>query len=357
MTKPVFYVRDYWKAGLSDSDAIEACMASANTLDGEKTIVFDGRDFLIERAILVSSNTHIIVDDCQIKQENLVFDNIFRGANFQVDPNDPNGYLLGVAPQTNIRITGKGHARLVGTDRPQASFHSGLDHIQFQVGDFWGWRTHAMSFAFCDGFELSGLEFSQTMGWAVCFFHCCNVHVHDLAIYSNVKNGDGINFRSGCHHCTACNISGFTSDDTVACTALHSYGIRRSYPIGNAVYPSEPFDNLYPEGSEDIHHIRILNIKTGGYHHGVICLAARGNQVHHIHIENIHETDQGHRKSTVKIYTGYGSGYTAGDIHDITIKNVIGQTSQYAFELGAEVSDVVTENIVQNNPSGMVNNL
>ena len=297
------------------------------------------------------------MNDCQIKQKKLVFDNIFRGANFQIDPADPNGYLLGVTPQKNIRITGNGHARLVGTDRPQASFHPVLDHVQFQVGDFWGWRTHAMSFAFCDGFELSGLELTQTMGWAVCFFHCCNVSVYDLAIYSNVKNGDGINFRSGCHHCSVRNISGFTSDDTVACTALHTYGARYAYPVNYSLYPNEPFADLYPEGSEDIHHIDIQNITTGGYHHGVICLAAKGNQVHHVHIENIEESSQGNRKSTVKVYTGYGSGYRPGDLHDIAIKNVCGRTSKYAFELDAEAADLSVENVVQYNPNGMVNNL
>ena len=357
MQESIFYVKDYCRDTRTDSDAIELCMAAANQLNGEKTIVFDGRDYWIDRAILVSSNTHIIIDDCQIKQRNLVFDNIFRGANYQIDSDNPNGYLLGVTPQTNIRITGRGQARLVGTDRPQSSFHPTLDHVQFQVGDFWGWRTHVMTFAFCDGFELSGLEFSQTMGWAVCFFHCCNVHVHNLTIDSNVKNGDGINFRSGCHHCIAEDITGFTSDDTVACTALHLYGICDERTRPNRIYPSEPFADIYPEETEDIHDIEIRNISTGGYHHGVICLAAKGNHVHHIYIENIHEANQGNRKSTVKVYTGYGSGYSAGDIHDITIKNVTGKTSQYAFELGAEVLDLITENIIQLNPIGKENNI
>lgn len=352
----VFSVNDYLQPGRSDSDAIEACMSDANQVKGEKTILFAGRDYCIDRAITVSSNTTIIIDDCKIKQEKLVFDNIFRGANYCIDPDDPNGYLLGITPQTNIQIIGRGHAELVGTDRPQASFHPALDHVQMQTGDFWGWRTHMMTFAFCDGFELSGLKFSQTMGWAVCFFHCCNVHVSDLVLHSLVKNGDGVNFRSGCHHCSVQNISGFTSDDTVACTALHSYAEKIPLPKNNSIYPSEPFANLYPAESEDVHHIEIRNIRTGGYHHGVICLAAKGNQVHHILIEDVCETEEGNRKSTVKVYTGYGNGYSSGDIHHIKVKNVTGKTSRYAFELGAEVEDLSLENIVQNNPNGEVFN-
>ena len=82
-----------------------------------------------------------------------------------------------------------------------------------------------IAFAKADNFEISGLELSQTMCWAITFEWSSNVYLHDIAIYSSCKNGDGIDFRSGCHHCRVENLTGYVTDDGVACTAL-SRGIR-----------------------------------------------------------------------------------------------------------------------------------
>ena len=100
--------------------------------------------------------------------------------------------------------------------------------------------------------------------------------------------------------------------------------------------------------------IRISNIFTGGYHHGVICLSAHGNQVYDIEISNVKETDEGGREATVKVYTGYGDGYVKGDIHDIKISNVISQKAKYALMSACESENLTFENIVQNNPDGKI---
>lgn len=348
-----FYVKDYLKDTLSHSDAIEACLKAATAVSGEKTIVFDGQDYWIDRAIILCADTHVIIDNCSICQKDEVFDNIFRGGNYEIDPENPYGFLLSVSPIHNISIKGSGTAKLVGTGKPVIGFHPVLNEYQYQNGDFWGWRTHMLSFSLCDGFELSGLDMSQTMGWAVCFDHCCNVHVRDLSFFSTVKNGDGVNFRTGCHHCSVKNITGYTADDSVACTS-HFPSHRLSYPRKNYLYPSEPYSSIYPEDNGDIHDVTISDVHTGGLHHGVICLAAEGNKVYNINIENISETDKGHRASTVKVYTGYGDNYTPGDLHHIVVKNVTSQIAKATFEFGAEGADVKTENLVQNNPDGIL---
>ncbi|MBE5867072.1 MAG: hypothetical protein E7292_12930 [Lachnospiraceae bacterium] len=221
------------------------------------------------------------------------------------------------------------------------------------VGDFWGWRTHMISFSRGENIEIAGLSLAQTMGWSTCFDICSEVYVHDLDICSHVKNGDGVNFRSGCHHCRIENITGNTSDDTVACTALSVKGKKfRFNPLSKGLYPSEPYNCTGHGGSRDIHDITIRNIATGGKMHGVICLAARGNQVYNVTIENIEEQHEGYRESTVKIYTGYGDGYSAGDLHDITVRNVTGRMSKYAVQTNAEIANVNLENITQLNPEG-----
>jgi sugar phosphate isomerase/epimerase len=104
--------------------------------------------------------------------------------------------------------------------------------------------------------------------------------------------------------------------------------------------------------SRDIHDIEVKGIKTGGLCHGMICLAANGNKVYNIKISDFDEAPEGARASTVCIYTGYGTGYTAGDIHDISVKNIHATQSRYALELRADVRDVVADGIVNDNPNG-----
>ncbi len=351
--KTVFYIKDYLHPTESDSVGIARCIADARKTAGQKTVIFDGRDFNIDEAILLPSDTHVIVDSCAIRQKDGVFDNIFRGDNLEIDPSDPYGYPLNVTPIQNIIIEGRGHARLVGTDVPSRGYHPVLGEEQDRTGDFWGWRTLMISLSLCDSFEISGLSLSQTMCWAMSFDWCCGGYIHDIDIRSAVKNGDGVDFRSGCHHCRAENITGCTSDDTVACTALYS-GEKTVYPYKNYLYTLQPAEGFTEGLSNNIHHIEIRNIRTGGNHHGVICLAAWGNQVHHITIDGFSETEEGERESTVKIYTGYGSGYTKGDIHHITVRNIRSRIAQYAVQILAEAENVETENITQENPNGVL---
>ena len=70
-------------------------------------IVFDSKDWYIDNAILIPPDTTIIIDDCMIKQNNEVFDNVFRGNNLIVNPENPFGTPLDVLPTRNIKIIGK----------------------------------------------------------------------------------------------------------------------------------------------------------------------------------------------------------------------------------------------------------
>lgn len=346
----IFKVSDYVKPGITDSDAIERCMADASEFSERKKVIFDGRDFSVDRAILVSENTEIYIDGCTIKQNDEVFDNMFRGKNVVVDENNPYGKPLEVKPQKNIKIIGKNGAQIVGTAKPRIGFHPFFNEKQLMNGDFWGWRTHMFSFSYGENIEISGIELRKTMGWAISFDYCHDVYVHNLKIYSEVKNGDGIDFRSGCHDCVVENIAGYTSDDTVACTALATD--KPSNAPSKYLYPGEPFGCLKLDYNRDIHDIKIKNILTGGLHHGVICLAARGNKVYNVSIKDIYETSEGGREATVKIYTGYADGYNAGDIHDIKVENVTSQKAKYAVMVAADIENVSFENIVQKNPDG-----
>ena len=215
------------------------------------------------------------------------------------------------------------------------------------VGDFWGFKTHLISISNCTGFEVGNLALIKTCGWAMSFDICSGGYVHDITFNSNVKNGDGIDFRSGCHDCLVERIYGYTSDDTVACTALYREG-NRVYPIKNYLYPSEPtrcINNRTPE-QRNISNITIRDIHTCGEHHGIICLSANGNSVHDIHIENVSEPlCENWRQATIKIYTGYGEGYVPHDLRDIYVKNVHSSYAGCAVFSNAEVQNIVLENI------------
>ena len=63
---------------------------------------------------MIPSDTQIIIDNCTIKQNDYVFDNVFRGDNLIINGIDPYGAPIDVTPIRNIKIIGKGEAILDG---------------------------------------------------------------------------------------------------------------------------------------------------------------------------------------------------------------------------------------------------
>jgi len=343
-----FYVYDYTKDGISDSEAIRNCLEDSKK-QKKRTIVFDRRNWMIDEAILLPSDTTVIIDDCTIKQTDETFDNIFRGDNLVLNPEDPYGCPIDIKEISNIKILGKGRAVLEGPELNKVGYHTFFGEEQVMVGDFWGWRTHQISISMCKNFELGNVAILKTRGWAVSFDVSENIYIHDIEFFSRVKNGDGIDFRSGCHNCLVENITGETSDDTVACTALASKETSSFMTKSKFLYPSEPTRKMRKRVPEDydISNVIIKNVCTQGSEHELICLAAEGCNVYNVLIENIKEPENGTgwRESAVKVYTGYGRGYTSGDLHDITIKNVHSTYSDCAVYCNTEVENVALENI------------
>ena len=359
----IFYVNDF--AGNTDDEKIDACFAAAKTVE-KRTIVFDKKDYHISKAIEIPSNTEVIVDNCMIKHLDEVFDHIFRGDNLTIDPNDPYGQPLEVRNIENIKIIGKGTAVLEGPDVHKKGRHymfagnegkySFQKEIQDMIGDYWGYKSHHIDLACCDGFEIAGLTFKKTRGWAVNLDLSCNGYVHDLYFDVDTKNGDGVDIRSGCHDCVIERIKGLTTDDSVAINATSPPRVSE-YPYKQYLYPNDCADHLkLTKETRDIYNITIRDIETCGRHHGVIVLASQGCEVYNIEIDGFTETYrtpeemEGRlwglwRESTIKIYEGYGTGYNPGDIHDITVKNVKAKYADAAVYCNCEVKNVVLENI------------
>lgn len=332
-------VIDFCNDGISDDDAILNAIEFSKQFE-KRVIVFSNKDFYISKAIELPSNTTVIIDGITIKQTDYVTDNIFRGDNLVIDYNNFYGFPTEVKHLKNIKIIGKNGAKIIGCDNNKT-----YDHplgTQEMLGDFYGWRLLQISLSYCDGIEISGISFSNTKSWCISFDKCKNGHVHDLIITSNVKNGDGIDLRCGCNNFIVENISGSTSDDTVACTALKGTS-PYVYPDGKYIFPMEPteqFNDNYSMEDLSIHDVIIRNISTVGNHHGVILLSGDNLQVYNISIDKIIESDDsGHREALVKIYSGYGAISSDNSIHDIRINNVKSKSATYALLVNTKINE------------------
>lgn len=340
---------DFLKNATS-SDAIEQAIASRKSSEESLTIVLDSQDWIIERAILLPSNTTLVIDGCKLKLADGVFDNIIRSAGIKPDPHNPNGTCLSVEPVQNLGIIGMNGAVIEGADNPYTAPNPQTGVTEKWVGDFFGWRTVGILFSAVSHYEIAGLAIQKTHCWAISQdAGCHHGHLHDIVFDTQVKNGDGIDFRNGCAHCLVENISGVTSDDTIACTALNAsvtaYNPKYIWPMQPMDCPAEGADNT------DIHDIIIRNVTTTGSHHSVICLATSPS-VYNITIENIIEEKPSDREACVKLYTGYGAGYEKGNLRNITVRNVVSLGARYAVMVNADVKDVLFENIRQNNKNG-----
>ncbi|OGV74199.1 MAG: hypothetical protein A3K19_08840 [Lentisphaerae bacterium RIFOXYB12_FULL_65_16] len=334
--------------GRTPSEAIEAAIAAARVSGSPATLVLDTQDWLIDRAVRLPSNTELVIDGCTLKLADGVHDNIIRSAGIETDPANPNGVCLTVKPTGNIRITGRNNAVLEGADNPYSAANPKTGVVEKWLGDFFGWRTVGIQLSGVTRYEISGFTMRKTHCWAISQEQCSYGYLHDIVFDTNVKNGDGIDFRNGCSFCRVENISGTTSDDTVACTALNSTYITAA---SKYVYPMQPMGTTFEGAAADIHDIVIRNIRTGGQHHGVICLAT-SPKVYNITIENVVEDAASSREACVKIYTGYGTGYTKGNLRNITVSNVLSRGSRYAVMVKADVKDVRFSNIKQTRPDG-----
>lgn len=345
-----FYLSQY--TGESDDSRIARCLRDS-AAESPRTIVFDEATYTVSRAILLPPDTTVILDGCQIVQADGTVDNVFRGDNVIPNPADPLGIPLACGKTQNIRIIGRNGARISGPARNAQAFHPVMNEMQEVVGDFWGWRTLTVSLSNCDGFEVSGIAFDRSRCWTLSFDRCVNGRITDIVLDTHCKNGDGVDLRSGCHHCVIRNIRGTTADDTVACTAL-AVSPAQKYPYRNYLYPMEPCAccPAQTRAERDISDIAIEDICTNGCHHGVICLAANGDRVFDIQIDGVTETAPGNddaREALVKIYTGYGESCADGDLHDISVRNVAASYAESAFYANTRLVRCTLQNIRHRN--------
>ena len=393
-------VNDFLKQ--NDNEALDAAIA-ARGKDGIVVIPpresEDGRDYwLLDRAILLPSNTTVILQNCKLKLSDNCRDNFFRSANCGIDIEE-NEQL------SNIHIKGEGFALLEGADHPRATGDGSKvlkdpcpftpedickyadwvpaerktpEQITFadrhdcsfgtdagkegevQKGD---WRGIGILFACVDHFSISGITIRESHGWAISLESCSFGTVERIefdarmnkvinGMLQNMENQDGIDIRNGCHHITITDITGETGDDVIALTAIVP-NVEVYHP-GGSLRATHVMHNDWSRRERDIHDIIIRNVTAFSYLCWVLRLLPANTNIYNVVIENIIESRPAPAEHPYggTLLLGDGGGY--GDnqpesMYGITISNVV-CNSNTAVTLEGYMKDSVICNIVNRNP-------
>lgn len=351
------------------SDEIENMIAFTASFSNRK-IVFD-KDVTINRAILLPSNTEVVIDNCTITQADYTFDNVFRGANVILDSTQL-AYVPSVIDKIeNITIRGEGTANIYG---PSINKKDGDADM---VGHTYGARTHQIDFCNVNNFKLSGIEFYKTRGWTIELEFVTNFEVSNIVFHTGAtQNGDGLDVRGGCAYGKIFNLSGSTGDDMIAFNthvSLNSPQFNK-YPNSTAKYPLE-FGYLFNieecyknKNASDIHDISIENVsKDGGRYHLVIFLAQYGHKIYNVSMEKLRMNKDyvsAGDNSIISFYNYNEKDFADGDISNIRMNDVeCSATHPYSTDPVAviysslKLKNVWANKVVQKNSGDVVSNL
>ena len=353
-------VSDFTDPGRSDSDCIECAIAYAKE-NHIGVILFDKKDWILDRAILVYTGTTFIVDGVMLKQADGVFDNLIRSEGFIVDPENPYGYPLDVVTVENFRLIGKNGAKIEGPDVQPKLKNPDTGEMVEPYGDIWGWRGISVYLTCVRNFEFSGFTVTKTRTWAISFERARDGVIRDLEIYSSeCPNGDGINLRNGCSRIAIERIKGTTSDDFIAinnCSVCHEHPYRiwktYFYPIvaSNILMKNETLDDQH------IHDIFISDICSNS---AVMFLPRNGHKIFRIWARNLNDGAEFYKRRNIAHVIGayYGAGYgePGADtcLSDIYIDNVTAGATQSAVLFRDNVKNLFINNVQQNTPDGTV---
>lgn len=346
------------------NQAIEAAAATGcraviprvnQTPDGRRDV------WLLDSAILVRSNTTLVLDNCRIKLSDECRDNFIRSANCGLG-------IADIQPMQNIHILGVGRPVLEGADHPRATGDSGK-HLgertygtdahrddASQTGD---WRNIGILMAYVEHFTIRNLHIRDSHAWAISLERCSHGTLRDLEFTSaghrmidgrreTILNQDGIDLRLGCHDILIENITGYTGDDLIALTAIPApdcpAGTTESMMVSGAI--------LRDNGRDNIRQVIIRNVKgyCRGGHHIIRLLNTPGVQLHDVLIDGLIDTSpEGHRcRAAIKIGdSNYGGGVAPlGDTYRIAINNVTSPAT-HTILVGGSLCDSVLSNVIR----------
>ena len=386
----------------TDNETLELAIASRGA-DGivcippRKSNVDPERDYwLLDRAILLPSNTTIVMQNSTIKLSDACRDNFFRTANclFGVDSCDP---------VENIHIRGEGTCTLLGADHPRAvgdgskilanpcpynqedmaeyaywipeerrknmeyvfwDFHAysyGTDAGKEGESQYGGWRGIGVLFVNVDKFSISNIRIVESHGWGISLeactfgrvekidFDACMSKVID-GFRHNMENQDGIDIRNGCHDIVITDITGHTGDDVVALTAIAN----ENYHPNGSLRTTHFMHSDWARRDRDIHNIVIRNVVAYSNLCWTVRLLPAGAHIWNVVIDGIVDTAPDGLAHEGGILLGegdaaYGVNYPDG-LRSIMISNC-SSNGRHVINVGGYLMDSVITNIVNRNPN------
>jgi len=222
----------------------------------------------IDRAIILSSNLEIVLDNCLLRQVDGCLDNVFRNFSENITTTKEER-------QENIRIVGRGNAVIDGGNPENGlmqatSLKDGMPHVS---------RNNVILFHNLKGFLLENFTIINQRWWGINLLYAEHGRISNLHIHSNcdLPNQDGIDLRPGCHDIILENLTGQAGDDFIALSAL-----------GGGVENLQPIPGLAP----DIHDITIRNIVATSVNCAVVALRnTDGRKIYNITMDNINDVD------------------------------------------------------------------
>ena len=358
-------VFDFLDENLSDSDTIEKAITFAKRHNA-KTLVFDKKDWLIDRAILFYSNVEFIVDGVTIRQMDDTFDNVFRPENIIVDSTNPYGFPLAIKQTDNVKIIGKNGARLEGPSVQAKRLDFSTGEMDETWSDRWGWRGFLVYFTRCENFEFGGFYLAKARSWTISVDRSNDGYFHDIEFYTNCENGDGLNLRIGSQNIKIENLKGTTSDDFIA---LNSMSLDWKYPM---IQPGKTY--LYPlvasnyllssENSEAryIKNIQIRNIysktEPNWCSQAVAFLGRDGNEISNVDIYGVYDMNpiEYGRIDIIGAYydESYGETGNQPKLKNIRIDTVVCNSTPYAVLFRERVAGLKVNNVTQNFQDGVI---
>ena len=339
----------------SDTERIQQAVDEAARL-GKKVVVGynDQRGdslWMIDKAILLPSNTTLVLNQCALKLSDSCRDNMFRSANVGIGIEHPQW-------NRNICIVGKGAVTLSGADNPRAT-GDGLRNLSLKPGPYYNsrgrtsygsdagkkgekqksdWRNFLILMAYVDGFTLDGVRIENAHCWAVTCERVLHGNISHITFFTpdfRMVNGrcvgtfncDGIDLREGCKHFKIEYINGINGDDLIALSALD---LGKAFQSNGNINSYQITSTLHNTDDANIEDIRISHCVTNFM--GVAIRASDSAQVHHVRIKDLHTKaaslmypPEGGSKYTLLLGNdGYGKAGVKGNVHHIYVRNVSG---------------------------------
>ena len=354
----------------SDSERIALAVQAAPHRGGVVRIpprkpdaISDRTYWLLDTAILLPSDTTLILEDCDLKLSDACRDNFIRTANCGLG-------IEKVEPIQNVHIVGIGSPTLIGADHPRATGDGakglgvrsyGTDagkEGESQTGD---WRNIGVLLANVKNFSIENVTIRQAHCWSVSLEKCSFGRVRNITFDSTetreidgqevkVLNVDGLDLRKGCHDISVENIFGRTGDDVVALTA-----IRDVDKVGGVLGSTEVSD-FSCEDDNDVYNVSVRNVvgHAAGGHQIVRVLNASGIKIYRVTIDGVIDTSPEGvvDRATIRIgdsNPAWGGVTPLGDTNGLIVTNVQSQ-SRHAVLIAGSLTNSIISNVVNYNP-------